>query len=221
MTLTEMLRRSSNTGLAMVAQDSIGPETFAAGVDSFGIGHITGIDFPGEDPGIVHTLEEYDGSTLGSMAFGQGLAIPMVQMVRAVGAIANGGVPMTPHFLVFKGGEPVDWPAGEQIVSQETCDQVIQMMRIVVQDGTAIHAQVPGYDVAGKTGTGEQADSSGGYREGHFTSSLVGFAPASDPEVLVYVGLNGTPFLAYGSAAPTFSSIMGEALTDMNVPPES
>ena len=78
MTLTEMLRRSSNTGLAMVAQDSIGPEVFSAGVDAFGIGHATGIDFPGEEVGIVRTLEEYDGSTTGSMAFGQGLAIPMV-----------------------------------------------------------------------------------------------------------------------------------------------
>ncbi|MBR1828252.1 MAG: penicillin-binding protein 2 [Atopobiaceae bacterium] len=220
MTLTEMLRRSSNTGLAMVAQDSIGSEVFAAGVDAFGIGHATGIDFPGEEVGIVRPLEEYDGSTTGSMAFGQGLAIPMVQMVRAVGAIANGGYPCTPHFLVHKGGAEVEWPVGEQIVSKETCDQVIEMMRVVVESGTAVHAQVPGYEVAGKTGTGEQASETGGYLENAFMSSLVGFAPASDPEVLVYVGLNGTPYLAYGSAAPTFSSIMSETLNDMGVLPE-
>lgn len=220
MSLTEMMRRSSNTGLAMVAQDTIGEELFAEGVDRFGIGHATGIDFPGEEAGLVRPLAEYDGATLGSMAFGQGLAVPMIQMVRAVGAIANGGYPCTPHFLVHKGGAEVEWPVGEQIVSQETCDQVIDMMRTVVLEGTAINAQVPGYDVAGKTGTGEQASESGGYLSNAFMSSLIGFAPASDPEVLVYVGLNGTPYLASGSAAPTFSSIMSETLNDMGVTPE-
>lgn len=220
MSLTEMMRRSSNAGLAMVAQESIGADTFAYGVDAFGIGHETGIDFPGEVTGLVRTIDEYDGSTTGSMAFGQGLSIPMVQMVRAVGAIANGGVPYTPHFLVYKGGERVEWPAGTQIISKDTSDKVIEMMRTIVQEGTAVNAQVPGYDVAGKTGTGEQADEQGGYRADSYVSSLVGFAPASDPEVLVYVGLNNTPFLAYGSAAVTFSSIMGEALNDMGVAPE-
>ena len=160
-------------------------------------------------------------TTTGSMAFGQGLAIPMVQMVRAVGIVANGGIPSTPHFACFLNGERVEWPQGEQVISQETCDEVTQMMRVVVDEGTGIQADVEGYDVAGKTGTGEQADEEGGYREDAFVSSFVGFAPASDPEILVYVGLNNTPYLASGSAAPTFSSIMSEALTDMGIPPES
>jgi len=221
MSLTEMMRRSSNAGLAMVAQESIGAQLFSEGVAAFGIGQETGIDYPGEGPGIVRTLEEYDGSTTGSMAFGQGLAIPMVQMVRAVGIVANGGIPSTPHFACFLNGERVEWPQGEQVISQETCDEVTQMMRVVVDEGTGIQADVEGYDVAGKTGTGEQADEEGGYREDAFVSSFVGFAPASDPEILVYVGLNNTPYLASGSAAPTFSSIMSEALTDMGIPPES
>ena len=219
MTLAEMLRRSSNTGLAMVAQESIGAEAFAAGVSAFGIGTPTGIDYPGEVSGIVRSLDEYDGSTLGSMAFGQGLAIPLVQMVKAVGTVANGGVPHTPHFLVSQSGEPAQWPAGEQVVSPETCSQVVDMMREVVLSGTGVNAQVSGYDVAGKTGTGEQADAEGGYREYSYVSSFIGFAPASEPKVLAYVGLNGTPYLAYGSAAPTFSTIMGEALLDMGVQP--
>lgn len=217
MTLTEMLRRSSNTGLAMVAQDTIGAEPFASGVDAFGIGHATGIDYPGEVDGIVRTLDDYDGSSLGSMSFGQGLAVPMVQMVRAFAAVANGGTLITPHFLMYRDGEEVTWPSSPGVISASTCDLVIEMMRVVVQEGTAVNAQVDGYDVAGKTGTGEQADESGGYKDNSFVSSLMGFAPASDPEVLVYVGLNGTPYLAYGSAAPTFSTIMGEALSDMGV----
>ncbi len=177
MSLTEMMRRSSNAGLATVAQESIGAQLFSEGVAAFGIGKETGIDYPGEGPGIVRTLEEYDGSTTGSMAFGQGLAIPAVQMVRAVGIVANGGIPNTPHFACFLDGERVEWPQGEQVISQETCDQVTQMMRVVVDEGTGYQADIEGYDVAGKTGTGEQADEDGGYREDAFVSSFVGFAP--------------------------------------------
>ena len=94
-------------------------------------------------------------------------------------------------------------------------------MRTVVEEGTARRAQVAGYDIAGKTGTGEQAGESGSYVAYSYVSSLIGFAPADDPEVLVYVGLNGTPYLATSSAAPLFSTIMGEALSDMGVQPSS
>jgi cell division protein FtsI (penicillin-binding protein 3) len=156
------------------------------------------------------------------MSFGQGLAIPLVQMVRAIGAIANKGVMVTPHFLISKGTETVEWKSSGQVVSAETARQVTDMMRTVVEEGTAEAAQVPGYDIAGKTGTGEKADlGKGGYLESSFTSSLIGFAPAADPVVLVYVGLNGTPYLAASSSAPLFSSIMSEALTDMGVLPAS
>ena len=220
MTLREILRRSSNTGAALVAQEVIGADAFAEGVERFGIGSKTGIDFPGEEQGIVTKREDYDGSSLGSMSFGQGLAIPLVQMVYAVGAVANHGIPHTPHFLVRKGSETVAWEPGERVISENTAREVVDMMRTVVEEGTATEAQVPGYDVAGKTGTGEKADTEhGGYVEDKFTSSLIGFAPAAEPSVLVYVGLNGTPYLAFGSAAPLFSSIMGEALTDMGVLP--
>ncbi len=222
MSLREILRRSSNTGAALVAQEVIGADLFAQGVEDFGIGHKTGIDYPGEVEGIIKARSEYDGSSLGSMSFGQGLAIPLVQMVRAIGSIANHGVAVVPHFLVSKGTKPVAWAEGTRIVSVETSLEVIDMMRTVIEEGTGEPAQVPGYDIAGKTGTGEQADTTkGGYVEDKFTSSLIGFAPASDAEVLVYVGLNGTPYLATDSAAPLFSSIMGEALTDMGVLPSS
>ncbi len=222
MTLREIMRRSSNTGMALVAQDEIGPDVFAEGVEAFGIGHLTGIDYPGEVEGIVKARDEYDGSSLGSMAFGQGLAIPLVQMVRAIGAVANKGVPVTPHFLISKGTEAVTWEPGERIVSAEAARQVTDMMRTVIEEGTGVAAQVPGYDIAGKTGTGEMADlGKGGYLESSYTSSLIGYAPAADPVVLVYVGLNGTPYLAATSSAPLFSSIMSEALTDMGVLPAS
>lgn len=221
MTLREILRRSSNAGAATVAQDTIGADRFAEGVSRFGIGQLTGVDYPGEEAGLVKTRDQYDGASLGSMSFGQSLALPMVQMVRAVGSIANGGTLVCPHFLVSKGGDRQQWDSQGTSVSSETASQVTDMMRTVVQEGTAEAAQVEGYDIAAKTGTGEMADSTGAYEKDKYVSSLIGFAPASDAQVLVYVGLNGTPHLAQASSAYLFSTIMGEALSDMGVPPSS
>ncbi|MDY4691514.1 MAG: penicillin-binding protein 2 [Atopobiaceae bacterium] len=221
MSCTEILRRSSNTGTALVAQ-AIGAETFSAGIEKFGIGSKTGVDFPGEQAGIVATGDDVAGANLGFMSFGQGLAFPMVQVVRAVGAIANDGTMNVPHFLVQKAGDTVDWSSkGTKTVSKATCDKVTDMMRIVISEGTGTAAQVTGYDIAGKTGTGEQASAEGGYESGKYVSSLVGFANADDPKVLVYVGLNGTPHLAASSAAPVFSAIMSEALDEMGVKPSA
>lgn len=220
MDLREILRRSSNAGISLVTQEHVGETRFAKGVSSFGIGSVTGIDYPGEVEGLVKQLNQYDGASLGSMSFGQSLAIPLIQMVEAVGSIANDGSRMTPHFLVSKNGEAMSWDSVGTSVSKETADEVTDMMREVVRSGTATAAQVEGYDIAGKTGTGEQADESG-YIQNHFVSSLIGFAPASDPEVLVYVGLNGTPYFASTSAAALFSTIMGEALSDSGVQPSS
>ncbi|MDO4537178.1 MAG: penicillin-binding protein 2 [Coriobacteriales bacterium] len=216
MNLREVLRRSSNVGIAIFAQELIGSQAFAQGVESFGIGQLTGIDYPGEAQGLVKSLQDYDPSSLGSMSFGQGLSIPMVQMVRAVGSIANGGTLYTPHFATSVGGEQKEWPAGGQSVSQATAEKVTDMMCTVVEEGTATTAAVDGYDVAAKTGTGEQAEN-GKYITDKYLASLIGFAPAKNPELLVYVGLNETPYLAYSSAGPVFSAIMGEALAECGV----
>lgn len=221
MSVKEMLVRSSNTAMAQLVQDVIGAEDFAKGVERYGIGQLTGIDFPGESAGIVRKLEDYDGSTAGSMAFGQGLAVPMVQIVRAFGAVANGGVPTTPHFLVYKGEEEVAWPAGERIISEETAAQEIDMMRAVMTDGTGVLADVEGYEFAGKTGTGEQADENGGYLYNSFVSSLCGFANADDPEILLYVGLNHTPYHSADSSGVAFKEIAEQAVSIMGVRPAS
>ena len=94
-------------------------------------------------------------------------------------------------------------------------------MRVVVQDGTGKKAKVDGYDIVGKTGTGEQASTTGGYQENHFLSSFVGFNAGSDQKVLCYVGIYGTAQHGSTAAAPVFSAIMGEALTDLGVQPTS
>ena len=221
MDVREMMRRSSNTAMALLAEEVIGAKAFSEGVDRWGIGHKTGIDFPGEAEGIVKTLEEYDGSTLGSMAFGQGVAVPLVQIVRAYGAVANGGVPCTPHFLVERGDEEVEWPEGEAVCSAETAAAETDLLLTVVREGTAENAQIEGYDIAAKTGTGEQAGESGGYEEGKFVASLCGFVNAADPEALVYVGLNGLPYLAAETSAHVFRDVMEQTVQIMGIVPVS
>lgn len=221
MTVEQALAKSSNVAMAYYVQNVIGSKNFADGVQKFGIGQKTGIDFPGEAAGIVRGYDDYDGSTAGSMAFGQSLAIPLVQIVRAFGAVANDGVPTTPHFLVSKGGDEVDWPAGERIISKQTADTETEMMRAVMTDGTGVNGAIGGYDIAGKTGTGEQADENGGYKEAHFVASLCGFANAEDPQVLVYVGLNGIPYLASDSAANVFRDVMEQSVTILGIAPSA
>lgn len=220
MTVRYMLQHSSNPAMALLANEVIGPKRFAEGVEKFCIGQKTGIDFPGETTGIVKSYDEYDGTTAGYMAFGQSVAIPMIQIIRAFAAVGNQGTLTTPHFLIAKAGEKVDWPSGGQAISSEACEQEIDAMRAVMTDGTGKNGAVDGYDIAGKTGTGEQAkDGSDGYEGYYYVASLCGFANADDPEVLVYAGLNGTSHLALGSAAHIFHDVMQQSVAILGIAP--
>ena len=220
MTVRYMLQHSSNPAMALLANEVIGPKRFAEGVERFCIGQKTGIDFPGETAGIVKSYDEYDGTTAGYMAFGQSVAIPMIQIIRAFAAVGNQGTLTTPHFLIAKAGEKVDWPSGGQAISAEACEQEIDAMRAVMTDGTGKNGAVEGYDIAGKTGTGEQAkDGSDGYEGYYYVASLCGFANADDPEVLVYAGLNGTSHLALGSAAHIFHDVMQQSVAILGIAP--
>ena len=149
------------------------------------------------------------------------MSIERRAIVRAFGAVANGGVPLTPHFLVYRGEEQVEWAAGERIISEETVAQEIDMMRGVMTEGSGTSGGVEGYDFAGKTGTGEQADESGGYRDDYNVSSLCAFANASAPEILLYVGLNGTPYLSSASSGVVFNEIARQAVGILGISPAS
>lgn len=216
MTLREIMRRSSNTGMVLVGE-KIGADRFAEYLDTYGITSNSGIDFPGENGGTIRSRDKYDGSTLGSMSFGQGIAVAPIRVARAVGGIANGGVMETPHFVQASGGERVDWGDGEtRVIGAEAASQVTSMMVTVVDEGTGSDAQIDGYDVAGKTGTAQRASESGGYAEDIYMSSFLGFAPASDPEVLCYITLDGTPRGSNAACEP-FVPIMTKALSVLGV----
>ena len=221
MDIREILRRSSNTGMVLVGQ-KLGADAFAKDViDAFGFGKKTGIDFPGEITGLVKSRDEYDGGSLGAMSFGQSIAVPPVEMVHAMSALANKGVMTTPHFLKTRAGDEVDWTDGEtRAVSEETASTLAELMKNVVDAGTGSGAQIAGYHISGKTGTAQRAvEGRLGYVEGHNMASFMGFVSTEDPRVMCYVTLDGTPQQSY-AATPVFKKIMETALPALGIEPQ-
>lgn len=218
MTVREIMRRSSNTGMILVGE-KVGADDFAKYLDSYGIGQKSGIDFPGENTGIVKSRDEYDGASVAAMSFGQSIAVCPVEIMRAISAIANKGVMTTPHFLMAKKGEEIDWTGGQKrVLSEDTASKVADMMLTVVDEGTGELGQVPGYEVSGKTGTAQRASESGGYEQGSYMASFMGFAPTESPKVQVYVTLDGTGYTSVAAAAP-FATVMAAALKTLGVSP--
>ena len=146
------------------------------------------------------------------MAFGQGLAIPFIQVIRAYTAVANKGTMVTPHFMVSKGGQEVTWPT-KDVISASTASAELDMMTTVVKEGTGVRAGIYGYTVAGKTGTGQQVvEETGSYGENSgFVASFCGIVNPSESDLMVYVGLNDTHQLASQSAAVVFSQFAKDA----------
>lgn len=218
MSLTNMLERSSNVGAVLCAQ-SVGAQQFSQYLDRYQIGHLTGVDYPGEAIGLVAKLENYTGAWE-AMAFGQSLAVPPVQMARAIGVIANEGLIVTPHFLVNHGGTDADFGAPERVISTSAAQQVAEMMYSVTKNGYGYPGDIEGYRVSTKTGTAERAAETGGYLDDQFTVSFIGFAPTEDPKAVVYILVDYVP---EGSGSETaggpWAAIMREALTKLQVAP--
>ena len=219
MNVREILRRSSNVGMVMVGE-KLGADNLAEYIKKFGFGVATGIDFPGESLGIIKDRDEYDGASLGAMSFGQSLAVAPIEMVRAMSAIAHEGIMTTPHFLKTRAGEEVDWTDGEErAISADVAAQLRDLMRTVVDEGTGSDAQIPGYEISGKTGTAERAsEGGGGYQAGNNMASFMGFVSTNDPRVLCYVTLDGTPADSH-AAQPVFVATMQAALDALGIEP--
>lgn len=219
MTLVEILERSSNVGTVLVA-DSMGYDNFVDYARRFKIGCGSEVDYPGEQPSGTAGLDSYIGNWE-AMAFGQAISVSPMQMIRAVGALANDGVIVQPHFLLKRGGAEVSYPAGERVVSTRTARQVTQMMQSVVENGYGRTGQVEGYRLAGKTGTSERYDErTGGYMEDAVTVSFIGYGPTDNPQVLVYVLIDNVVG-GQGStvAGPPWGVIMKAALEKLQIAP--
>ena len=223
MTVSEILAQSSNVGTVTVGQ-RLGARRFDGWVRRFGFGRPTGIDLPGEERGLVLPLERYSGSSMGNLPIGQGEAVTPVQLAAAYAAIANGGILRPPRILRDVEGRPAPRPAGRRIVSAETAAQVRTMLEGVVRaGGTATEAAIPGYALAGKTGTANKVDeATGEYSKERYVASFAGFAPARDPQLLVIVSIDEPRGTIWGGevAAPAFQQIAQFALTYLRIPPE-
>ena len=221
MTVSQILSRSSNVG-AITLAIQLGRERLARWIERFGFGAKTGIDFPGESEGIVLPADRWTGSTIGNVPIGQGIAVTPIQMAAAYATIANGGRWIRPHVIERIGDRRIDPGDRHRVMSRQTADLLTAMMRDVVADGTGVEAQVPGYSVAGKTGTAAKPDPSGGYSDTRYVASFVGFAPAAAPRIVVLVAVDEPMGAIWGGtvAAPLFSRIAEFALPYLDVQPD-
>jgi len=221
MSVAQILARSSNVGAVTVGLE-VGATKFSKWIDRFGFGQRTGIQFPGEEEGIVPKLDEYSGSTIGNLPIGQGLAVTPIQMVAGYTAIANGGRLKRPQLIKRIGEEEVPEPKGKRVIKPEVAAELREMLEGVLEaGGTASAVSVPGYTLAGKTGTAQVAEN-GGYSETRYIASFIGFAPAQHPKFLAAVIVNEPQGEIYGGsvAAPAFGQIAEFALPYLGVPQE-
>lgn len=227
MSVADILAQSSNVGAVSVGLQlnrERGDDAFDTWIRRFGFGEPTGIDFPGEEQGIVLPPDEYSGSSMGNLPIGQGLAVTPIQMATAYSAIANGGILREPQLVLEEDGVPVPADSGERVISQKNSARLREMLEGVLEDGgTASAVQVPGYVLAGKTGTAQKVVD-GTYSETEYVGSFIGFAPAEDPRLLVSVVVDNPPYGShYGGtvAAPAFGEIAKFALPYLGVAPST
>lgn len=221
-TVSEIISRSSNVGTITLAL-GLGRTKLAEWIEKFGFGRPTGIEYPGETEGIVVPPELWSGSTIGNVPIGHGIAVTPLQMAQVYGAIANDGVAMPPRLVESVAGEEPKPVEGSRIVSEETAAAVTRMLRGVVSAGSGVEAAVPGYRVAGKTGTAAKPDPiEGGYSDTRYVASFAGFAPAENPRFVVLVTVDEPSGTIWGgtAAAPAFREIATFALQYLRVPPD-
>lgn len=222
LTVAQIIQFSSNIGADEIAMHKLGPQRFDYWVHRFGFGATTGVDLPGEEPGVVPPYSQWSGTTLATLPFGQGLEVTPIQLATAYAAIANGGILRTPHIVQSIGGRPVPVPRGREIISPTVASEMRQMLRGVYADGgTASGAAISGFDLAGKTGTASVVVS-GKYSSSQYIASFVGFVPASSPKIEVMVMVDEpSQGSIYGGAvaAPAFAQIVGWAVPYLGINP--
>jgi cell division protein FtsI/penicillin-binding protein 2 len=229
LTVAQILAQSSNVGAVKIGL-ALGAQRFHDWVRRFGFGDPTGIEFPGEERGIVPTPSQrcsrrscpFSGSTMGNLPIGQGLAVTPIQMAAAYSAIADGGILRAPQLVLDHGDGSVPEPPGHRVISPRTAAQLRQMLEgVLAPGGTASEVSVPGYVLAGKTGTAQKVVN-GTYSDSEFVASFVGFAPASHPKLLAAIVVDQpTQGSYYGGtvAAPAFGQIASFALPYLGIAP--
>lgn len=227
LTVPQVLMKSSNVGIIKIGY-KLGEEHMAEYIRRFGFGRATGVALPGEVPGLVRPRQRWSGSSLASLAMGQEIGVNALQMARLFAAVANEGILVQPRIarsVQEHGRELVTFErkTGRRVLAVETAATMQAILERVVEDGTGRRAAIPGYRVAGKTGTAQMINPvSRSYRDGAYLASFCGFAPVEDPAVVGVVMLydpQGQFYYGGQIAAPLFSTVMQKALRRLHVPP--
>ena len=224
LTLAGILAKSSNIGTIEVAR-KIGAARLYHYLHAYGFGAPTGVGLPGDGSGLLPPLDQWSASTLPTVSFGQGVGVTALQVASVYATVANGGVRVTPQLVagtVDPEGHvhPSPRPGRHRVISARVAAQLRDMLEAVTtNEGTAPLARIPGYRIAGKTGTANRPNNHGGYSG--YTSSFVGFGPADKPQLLVEVVLQNPRSGHYGGlvAAPVFHQVMAFALQTLRIPP--
>jgi cell division protein FtsI (penicillin-binding protein 3)/stage V sporulation protein D (sporulation-specific penicillin-binding protein) len=221
--VAQVLAYSSNVGAVTIAE-KLGPQRLAYWVQRFGFGSLTGIDFPGESPGFVLPLDRWSDTTIGNVPIGQGISVTPIQMASVYAAVANDGVWIQPHLVDRVGGRPPEKWRRRRLMSASIDREVKAMLSGVINDpgATGNAAQIPGYTVAGKTGTAQVATPHG-YSNTDYTASFVGMVPATHPRLVVLVKVDDPRGSIFGGvvAAPAFAAIAKFDLQYLEVPPDA
>jgi cell division protein FtsI (penicillin-binding protein 3) len=212
--------KSSNVGAIMVGM-RVGQENMYDYVRRFGFGQKTGITLPGESGGRLRKLSRWGTTSLASVAMGQEVSVSTVQLAQAGSVIANGGLLVRPRLVLKKGGEAQQPAAPVRVVKPETAITMRQLMEGVVLHGTGTGARLAGYTVGGKTGSAQIYDFAARHYTHTYNGSFLGFAPLTNPAIVVVVTLNGThgnSGFGGAAAAPVFKVVAAEALRVLDIP---
>jgi cell division protein FtsI (penicillin-binding protein 3) len=227
LTFAEVLQNSSNVGAIKVGM-ALGRDRYARYISEFGFGAPTGVGLPGESRGLVRPPSRWSGLSLASLSIGQEISVTALQLVAAFGAVANGGRLMQPRLVRALLGpdgrevRTVDPHVVRQVIEPATARLLTRLLVRVVEAGTGHAAAIPGFDVAGKTGTAQKLDPrTQRYSRSAGVLSFVGFAPADEPRFVMLVLLDEPQNERWGgeAAAPVFAAIGGEILRYLGVPP--
>ena len=224
LTLAGVFEHSSNIGIIRVGL-RLGPERLFEGASAFGIGHPTGVDLAGEAGGIFRPLSRWSALSNASISMGQEIALTALQLARVAAVVANGGLLVQPRLVtaIRRPDGRVEHPAAPppvRVISEETARSLRSILAGVVERGTGSTAAIPGFTVAGKTGTAQKAGP-GGYQAGRYVPNFVGFVPADNPRVVAVVVVEEPKGKYYSRdvAAPLFARVVTQALDILRVAP--
>jgi cell division protein FtsI (penicillin-binding protein 3) len=215
-----VLAKSSNIGAIMVGF-RVGQENMYDYMRKFGFGQKSGITLPGESAGKLRKLKYWGTTSLASLAMGQEISVTTVQLAQAASVLANGGLLVRPRLVLKKGGQAIPPAAPVRAIKPETAITMRQMMETVVLHGTGTAAKLQGYSVGGKTGSAQIFDNVTHRYTHTYNGSFMGFAPVTNPQIVMIVTLNGTHGTAgFGgaAAAPVFRAVGTEAMRVLEVP---